>query len=64
MSERQTKTCSCGARAEFAVTRTHDGGGRTLTCGYHLATTSRNVAASVPTWATNPSPAVTVRELE
>lgn len=64
MSERQTKTCSCGARAEFAVTRTHDGGGRTLTCGYHLATTSRNVAASVPAWATDPSTAVTVRELE
>lgn len=63
MSDRRQPTCGCGARAEFEVRRTHDGGGKTLTCGYHLDTTVRNVARDVPSWATNPSTATTVREL-
>lgn len=51
---------ACEAPAAFTVKRIHDGGGKRITCGAHLEDTVREVAASVPDWATNPTSAVHV----
>lgn len=60
MRDAVARTCGCGAPSTFKLTRTHDGGGQAFTCDAHLANAARAALAGLPSWATNPTQALTV----